>query len=127
MNICTKGDVQAFMGSVTRLQAAKSPKIAFHRTEMSVILDVYGKMVMAGEAKDYAIGMFEDHAVFAIFRRHAEAPTWRIEKVPALRNQQGAFIVYGSQDQVLKRGHDIRTVLKVFETRRFEVISSSLS
>ena len=49
------------------------------------------------------------------------------EKVPALRNQQGAFIVYGSQDQVLKRGHDIRTVLKVFETRRFEVISSSRS
>ena len=93
MNIYRKGDVQAFMGSVTRLQAAKSPKTAFHRTEMSAILDVYGKMVMAGEAKDYAIGMFEDHAVFAIFRRHAEAPTWRIEKVPALRNQQGAFIV----------------------------------
>ena len=72
-------------------------------------------MVMSGQAKDYA--------VFAIFRRHAEAPTWRIEKVPALRNQQGAYIVYGSQDQVLKRGHDLGQVLRVFETRRFEVIN----
>lgn len=111
------------MGSVTRLPRANAPKVAFHRTEMSRILDVYGRMVMAGQAKDYAIGMFSDHAVFAIFRRHAEAPTWRIEKVPALRNQQGSYVVYGSQDQVLKRGHDISQVLKVFETRRFDVIT----
>ncbi|WP_051076836.1 DUF2794 domain-containing protein [Henriciella marina] len=115
------------MGSVTPLRSARSPKTAFHRTEMSAILDVYGKMVMAGQARDYAIGMFEDYAVFAIFRRHAEAPTWRIEKVPALRNQQGAYVVYGSQDQVLKRGHEIKTVLKVFETRKFEIISSNKS
>ena len=108
-------------------RAQSEPRIAFHKTEMRPILDVYGRLVMAGEARDYAIGMHKDHAIFAIFRRHAENPTWRIEKVPALRNQQGAFIVYGSQDQVLKRGHDIRTVLKVFETRRFEVISSSRS
>lgn len=111
------------MGSVTRLQPSNPPKVAFHRTEMSRILDVYGRMVMAGQAKDYAIGMFRDHAVFAIFRRHAEAPTWRIEKVPAMRTQQGAFVVYGSQNQVLKRGHDIAQVLRVFETRRFDVIN----
>ena len=111
------------MGSVTRLQPGPAPKVAFHRTEMGRILDVYGRMVMSGQAKDYAIGMHADHAVFAIFRRHAEAPTWRIEKVPALRNQQGAYIVYGSQDQVLKRGHDLAHVLRVFETRRFEVIN----
>ena len=111
------------MGSVTRLQPSTPAKVAFHRTEMSRILDVYGRMVMSGQARDYAIGMYRDHAVFAIFRRHAEAPTWRIEKVPAMRNQQGAFVVYGSQEQVLKRGHDITQVLRVFETRRFDVIN----
>ena len=94
---------------------------------MSSILDVYGKMVMAGQARDYGIGMFRDHAVFAIYRRTAEAPTWRIEKIPALRNQQGAYVVYGSQNQVLKRGHDIKSVLKVFETRKFEVINTTAS
>ncbi len=112
------------MGSVTRLQTAREPKVAFHRSEMGKILNVYGKMVMAGQAKDYAIGMFKDHALFAIFRRHAEAPTWRIEKTPALRNAQGAYVVYGSGNQVLKRGHDIDNVLRVFETRKFEVISN---
>lgn len=113
------------MGSVTQLQSAASPKVAFHRSEMSKILNVYGKMVMAGQAKDYAIGMYRDHAVFAIFRRHAEAPTWRIEKIPALRNQQGTYVIYGSQNQVLKRGHDIQQVLKVFQARQFRVISET--
>ena len=113
------------MGTVTHLQPRPDPKVAFHRTEMSSILNVYGKMVMAGQAKDYAIGMFRDHAVFAIFRRHAEAPTWRIEKMPDLRNRQGAYAVYGSQNQVLKRGHDLANVLKVFETRKFELINTT--
>ena len=111
------------MGSVTKMQPPQPAKVAFHKTEMSRILNVYGRMVMAGQARDYAIGMYRDCAVFAIFRRHAEAPTWRIEKVPALRSQQGAFAVYGSQDQVLKRGHELAQVLRVFETRRFEVIN----
>ena len=115
------------MGTVSKFKPSSGPRIAFHKTEMSKILNVYGKMVMAGQAKDYAIGMFRDHAVFAIFRRHAEAPTWRIEKVPALRDQQGTYVVYGGQNQVLKRGHDIETALKVFDTRRFEVVNGSLT
>ncbi|HAO36505.1 MAG TPA: DUF2794 domain-containing protein, partial [Hyphomonas sp.] len=56
------------------------PRIAFHKTELQPILDVYGRLVMAGKARDYAIGMHKDVAIFAIFRRHAENPTWRIEK-----------------------------------------------
>ena len=99
-------------------------KVAFHRTEMSPILDVYGRLVQSGEARDYGIGMFADRAVFAIYRRTAEQPTWRIEKVPALASRQGAFVVHGSAGQVLRRGHDLKQVLKVFDSRRFEVISN---
>ncbi|MEQ9317021.1 MAG: DUF2794 domain-containing protein [Henriciella sp.] len=113
------------MSNVTSLRKSQQPNVAFHRTEMSKILNVYGKMVMSGLARDYGIGMFHDYAVFAIYRRYAEAPTWRIEKVPSLRNQQGAYIVYGSQNQILKRGHDIEQVLKVFETRKFDIISNN--
>lgn len=111
--------------SVTRIKpvAKHTAKTAFHRTEMSPILDVYGRLVQSGQARDYAIGMFPDKAVFAIFRRAAEQPTYRIEKVPALASRQGAFAVYGSAGQVLKRGHDLKTVLRVFDSRKFDVIS----
>jgi len=111
---------------VTPLQPGNAPKIkvAFHRTELSPILDVYGRLVQSGAARDYAIGMHKDRAIFAIFRRAAESPTYRIEKVPALANRQGAFAVYGSAGQVLKRGHDLKSVLRVFDSKKFDVISS---
>ena len=110
------------MGTITPLKTPPQPKVAFQKSEMSVILDVYGRLVMSGQAKDYGIGMFRDHALFAIFRRHAEQPTWRIEKTPSLRNQQGMYAVYGGQGQMLKRGHDLKQVLAVFESRRFQVV-----
>ncbi len=108
--------------SVTPLKSQPEPKTAFHRTELNAILSAYGRLVQAGEARDYAIGMYRDRAIFAIFRRHAEQATWRIEKVPALANRQGAWVVYGPQGQVLKRGHDATSVLGVFAGRRFRVI-----
>lgn len=94
----------------------------FHKSELQPILDVYGRLVMSGEARDYAIGMEKDQAVFAIFRRHSERPNWRIEKQPALAHQQGQYVVYGHEGQVLKRGRELKQVLRVFETRRFTVV-----
>ena len=103
-------------------RAQSEPRIAFHKTEMRSILDVYGRLVMAGEARDYAIGMHKDHAIFAIFRRHAENPTWRIEKQPHLANMQGQYVVYGQAGQVLRRGRDLQQVLRVFDRKRFTIV-----
>ena len=40
---------------------------AFDRREMSAILNIYGRMVAAGEWRDYAIDWLKDAAVFSIF------------------------------------------------------------
>jgi len=97
-------------------------KIAFQRDEMSIILDVYGRLVMSGQARDYAIGAHKDQAVFAIFKQHTENPNWTILKTPALARMQGAYAVLGAQGQILKRGRDLKQVLSVFETRKFDIV-----
>lgn len=114
-----------FMSTVTSLSPAApaAQKVAFHRREMGPILDVYGRLVQSGQARDYAIGMYRDRAIFAIYRRASEQPTWRIEKVPARAARQGAYVVYGSAGQVLRRGHELKTALRAFDSRRFDVIS----
>jgi len=103
-------------------KVARQPKVAFQRAEMSLILDIYGRMVMSGQAKDYAIGMHADQAVFAIHHRYSETPRWRIVKTPDLARAQGAYAVIGAQGQMLKRGRALAQVLKVFDARRFEVV-----
>ena len=96
--------------------------VAFHRTELSVILSLYGQMVAAGEWRDYGISSLKEVAVFSIFRRTAEQPLYRIEKRPKLRSKQGEYSVIGMDGQIIKRGHDLKTVLRVFDKKRIRVV-----
>lgn len=95
----------------------KTPEIvAFNRKELSLLLNVYGRKVAAGEWRDYALDMLKDGAYFSIFRRTSERPQYVIEKNPKLRNRQGQFTVTNAQGKVLRRGHELERVLKVFES-----------
>ena len=102
--------------------ASGQPVVSFHRTELSVILSLYGRMVAAGEWRDYGISSLRDAAVFSVFRRTAEHPLYRIEKRPRLRNRQGEYAVIGMEGQVLKRGHDLPTVLRVLERKLIRAV-----
>lgn len=101
---------------------AASATVFFERRELDAILRVYGRMVAAGEWRDYALGGGREAAVFAIFRRASEAPLYRIEKRPALAKRQGAYAVIGAGEVVLRRGHELAQVLKVFDSRKFRVV-----
>ncbi len=92
-------------------------QVAFHRTELNVILSLYGRMVAAGEWRDYGISSLSDVAIFSIFRRTAEHPIYRIEKRPKLRNKQGMYTIVGMDGQILRRGHDLKTVMRVLERK----------
>jgi hypothetical protein len=89
--------------------------IAFNRQELSAIMAVYGRMVAAGEWRDYAIDLNRDKAVFSVFRRTTEYPLYRIEKTPRLARKQGAYSVVSTTGLILKRGHDLTRVLAVLD------------
>ncbi|SMC88989.1 DUF2794 domain-containing protein [Rhizobium sp. RU36D] len=89
--------------------------VTFHRRELDAILWIYGRMVGEGEWRDYAIDHLKDRAVFSVFKRSGEMPLYRIEKNPKLAAKQGAFSVINTAGMILKRGHDLKQVLKVFD------------
>lgn len=97
-------------------------QVAFHRTELAPILTLYGRMVAAGEWRDYGISHLSDVAIFAIFRRTAEHPIYRIEKRPKLRDRQGQYAVIGMDGRILKRGHDLKSVLRVLESKLIRAV-----
>ena len=98
-------------------------RVSFHRTELSVILAVYGRMVAAGEWKDYSIDFLRERAVFSVFRRATEHPLYRIEKRPKDAQKQGAYSVLGHDGQILKRGRDLKTVMRVFDKKLIRVVN----
>lgn len=97
-------------------------QVAFHRLELGQIMGIYGRMVAAGEWRDYGISCLKEVAVFSIFKRTAENPIFRVEKRPKLRNRQGMYALMGAEGQVLKRGHDLRSVLGVLERKMMRVV-----
>jgi hypothetical protein len=111
-------------GTVTPfpLHAVRPAQVGFSREELQRILDLYGRMVSAGEWRDYAMDFDRDAAVFSAFRRAAERPIARIEKRPALRAKQGMWSLVGEAGQVLKRGHELPGVLSPLERKLLKIV-----
>jgi hypothetical protein len=100
----------------------RRPVATFDRKELTRIMDLYGRMVAAGHWRDYALRIDADVAVFAAYRRHTERPEIRIEKRPALRLKQGAFALVSEHGAVLKRGHDLSSVMAPLERRLMRLV-----
>jgi hypothetical protein len=112
------------MGTVTPLPLpSRAPtQVAFDRSELMRILDLYGRMVAAGHWRDYAMEFRRDVAVFAVFRRAADRPEARIEKRPALHARQGMWALIAENGVVLKRGHELAPVLAPLERRLLKLV-----
>jgi Protein of unknown function (DUF2794) len=95
--------------------APLAPAVTFDRRELDRILGLYGRMVAAGEWRDYAIDFLKDRAVFSVFRRTAEVPIYRIEKNPRLARRQGAYSVISATGLIMRRGHELERVLRVLD------------
>ena len=108
--------------SPVRSSHRRAALVFFDRRELSQILTLYGRMVAAGHWRDYALDALKDRAVFSIFRRAGETPSFRVEKWPDLARRQGEWIMVGQGGLVLKRGHELAPLLRIFDKPRFSVI-----
>lgn len=119
---------QTHMFELSGHQATGAPKskprfVYLVRNELSSILNVYGRMVAAGEWHDYAIDHLEDFAAFSIFRRASEMPLYRIIKDPTLAQKQGMWRITGINGQILKRGKDLTLLLRYFDRQLLKAIT----
>lgn len=92
-------------------------EVVFDRRELDQVLRIYGRMVAAGEWRDYAIDFLPDKAVFSIYRRASEGALFRIEKCPEARTRQGMYCLVAAGGNVLKRGAELSHVLQVIERK----------
>jgi hypothetical protein len=106
----------------TSPSAPQPAVVFFERREFDSLLRLYGRMVAAGEWRDYGIDGLREAATFSVFRRSSEAPLYRIEKRPSLARRQGAWAVIGQGGVVIKRGHELEQVLRVFDPKRLRIV-----
>jgi hypothetical protein len=110
------------LSNVVPLSIATARQTVFDRHELNAILGVYGRMVSAGLWRDYAVELGRDTAVFSAFRRAAERPEIQVVKAPALRTKQGMYALIGEAGAVLKRGHELSTILAPLERKLVKLV-----
>jgi hypothetical protein len=103
--------------NVTAAAAAVPTRVTFNRLELNRILNLYGRMVAAGEWRDYSIDFLRDRAVFSVFRRASEVPLYRVEKDPRLARKQGMYSVISATGLILRRGQELERVLLVIDRK----------
>lgn len=106
----------------TSRRVGSHPHIFFDRQELDAILNLYAFMVGAGEWRDYAISHDPETCCFAVFRRTADEPLWRIVKTPKNAKRQGAYSVIGAGGRVLKRGKTLGSALAPLERQRLKLV-----
>ena len=102
---------------------APGNRVTFDRRELNRIFNLYGRMVAAGEWRDYAIDFLRDRAVFSVFRRSSEVPIYRIEKNLKLARKQGAYSVISATGLIVRRGHELDRVLRALDKSSFSVVA----
>ncbi len=98
------------------------PVVSFNRTELGIIMSLYGRMVAAGIWRDYGISHLRDIAVFSIFRRTADFPLYRIEKNPDQKSKNSLYLVKAMDGQILKRGNELKRVIEVLDKRNLKLV-----
>lgn len=104
---------------------AGAAEVRFERSELDQLLRMYGRMVAAGEWRDYAIDFLSDRAVFSVFRRSSERPIYSIEKHPVLKARQGQYAVIAAGGHVLKRGRELGQLLRLFDRKLIKVLAGA--
>lgn len=124
--LCAEGRSSAREGSVSGIAGtgAAASDVRFDRRELHQILTTYGRMVSAGAWRDYALDFLDDRAVFSVFRRASEMPLYRIEKRPRLKAKQGQYSVVAAGGEILKRGHELAQVLRIFERKLIKALAA---
>jgi len=102
-------------GDETTSPLVPTARVTFDRRELDRIFGLYGRMVSAGEWRDYAMDFLRDRAVFSVFRRASEVPIYRIEKNPKLARRQGAYSVISATGLIVRRGHELDRVLRAID------------
>ncbi|MDA0654450.1 MAG: DUF2794 domain-containing protein [Proteobacteria bacterium] len=96
-----------------------SNPLAFDRPELDLILQIYGRKVVAGEWCDYALDFAPERASFLVMRHTGRGPDYQYQVVKwrTGRGVAGRYAVISRTGHVVRCGTRLSEVLKVFDGR----------
>ena len=95
---------------------------SFNRSELGLILDIYGKKVSQGIWKDYAIDHFTNNAIFSFYRSSFEKAYLQIEKNTKSTKSKLKYRLIDSVGRVLKQDNDLTKVISFLSSSQLKIV-----
>ena len=95
----------------TQNQQKLTAHTSFNRSELGLILAIYGKKVSQGIWKDYAIDHCANNAIFSFYRSSFEKAYIQIEKNTKSTKSKLKYRLIDSVGRVLKQDNDLTKVI----------------
>jgi len=95
---------------------------SFNRSELGLILAIYGKKVSQGIWKDYAIDHFANNAIFSFYRSSFEKAYLQIEKNTKFTKSKLKYRLIDSVGRVLKQDNDLTKVISFLSSSQLKIV-----
>jgi hypothetical protein len=84
----------------------------FEKDELTIILDLYAKMVSEGSWKDYGLSISSKQVGFSVFKNTAENALYKICKNFKPKNKNLKYLITDTNGKILKNSNDLNLLLK---------------
>ena len=94
----------------------------FNKSELNLILSIYGKNVAQGIWKDYAIDHTKDHAIFSIYRNTFEKAFLSIKKNSSKQKRQKKYTLYDANQSKIKDADVLNDIINQLQNKKIKVV-----
>lgn len=91
-------------------RARRRAVVYFSRRELTALLGVFSRHVLAGEWRDYSIDNSEAFAAFCVYRRAHDEPLYKILRLAPKAHPKGDYLLMRGNTRV-RRGDSLAQVL----------------
>ncbi len=84
----------------------------FEKDELTIILDLYAKMVSEGSWKDYGLSISSKQVGFSVFKNTAENALYKICKNFKPKNKNLKYLITDTNGKILKNASELSALLK---------------
>ena len=95
----------------------------FNKQELQLILNLYAKMVSAGDWKDYGLSISKREINFNVYHRASEHPAYIITKNLKPKNENEKYFIKDTRNRVIKNSENLATLIKKKNWRIFKLVN----
>ena len=113
----------SYLKLVVNNEDIKKEEIFFNKTELKLILNLYGKMVSTGDWKDYGIGISKKEVSFNVYYRTSEFPIYRITKNLKPKKENEKYLIKDAQNKVINKSENLQNLIKKIIWKKFRLVN----